>query len=336
MGEAPRVARRTVPGTDRTVSELGIALDPGPAAGPASDAQAVRALRRARAEGVTLFDVSGARSPARAAGLLRTAFPQSGPELVVMVGLVSDPAPAPSGPRSPRTPPAPGGLLSAADVEGWLATLRPRLPTGAAILPELPTGPREGNEGRSLPSVLGSLAERRSILTFSTRLERDALLRSGVGDVPSPIVSSELSLLDAPSLRSLAALASAPPHGLIVRDPFAGGRLDGTLVRATMGDRHPGRPPREVRELREEFAPVLRLGFLTRARTRTLAQAALRYLLQRPGTVSVLIPPPAPERWEEVFASVRAPPLDEEELARLEGGAPLAAQRTGARGSDGK
>ena len=203
------------------------------------------------------------------------------------------------------------------------------------ILPEMLPEPREATSGRSLTAVLEPLAARQSILTFSTRVERGSLLRSDFADLPSPVVSTELSLLDAPLPTPLATSANPRPPGVIVRDPFAGGRLDGTLLRDTMGERRPGRPPRDVRELREEFAPVLLLGFLTRARTRTLAQAAVRYLLQCPGPLSVLLPPPAPDRWEEVMGVLGTPPLDKEELARLEGRA-LAPEPPAPRGPDRK
>ena len=319
MEPLPHVNRRVVPGTDRTVSELGIALDPDPAAAPATSRQQVGALRRARTSGVTLFDLAGARSPARAAWLLRTAFPDPDPELVVVVGLSRDEPAAPSAPATPRPRSGPPSPVSEADAETWLEELRPRLPPGTAILPEMRLEPREGGGRSSLTAVLASLAARRRILTFSTRVEREGVPRSGFGDLPSPVVSTELSLLDAPLLAPLAASATSRPVGVIVRDPFAGGRLDGTLAGDAMGERRPGRPPRDVRELREEFAPVLRLGFLTQARTRTLAQAALRYLLQPPGTLTVLLPPPAPERWEEILGAPGTAPLDEEELARLEG-----------------
>ena len=320
MEPSPHVDQRAVPGTDRTVSELGMTLDPDPAAGPATGRQQVGLLRRARSAGVTLFDVAEARSPARAMWLLRTAFPERDPELVVVVGLSRDGLAAPpSAPRAPRPESGPPRPQSEANVETWLDDLRPRLPPGAAVLPEVHPESPEADGRRPLAAVLESLAARRRILTFSTRVERERVLHSGLGDLPSPDVSAGLSLLDAPFQSSLAASATPRRPGVIVRDPFAGGRLDGTLVRDAMGERRPGRPPRDVRELREEFAPVLRLGFLTRARTRTLAQAALRYLLQRPGTLSVLLPPPPPERWEEVLGALGAPPLDDEELARLEG-----------------
>ena len=329
------VGSRRVPGTDRTVSELGIALDPDPAAAPATDRRQVGSLRRARDLGVNLFDVAGARAPARATWILRTAFPEPDPELVVLIGLVHPTLTARPGRGTPASAPVPEEPLSEAQVGAWLDDLRPRLPPGAQIIPEGNPGLRDaaGHVAR-VSAALEPVARRGEVLTFSIRFTREAL-RNGVGERRSPVVSTERSLLDAPSLEPL---ASATPHTVpevIVRDPFAGGRLDGTLLSNEMGDRRPARPPRDIRELRAEFAPVLRLGFLTQRRTRTLAQAALRYLLQRAETLSVLLPPPTPERWEEIFAASRVPPLDEPELAQLEG-PDLPSDRRVSRGSDGK
>ena len=267
---------------------------------------------------MTLFDLAGARVPARAAWLLRTAFPEPDPRLVVIVGLLRGASPARAGARVPTTEPEPEEPLSEAAVGAWLDELRPRLPPGASIIAEANPGPRTADGAHRLAAALGPSVARRAILTFSARRGREEFL-GGLGELTAPIISTELSLLDA---SSLGRLASATTHGvpqLIVRDPFAGGRLDGTLLREEMGDRWPGRPPRDVRELRAEFAPVLRLGFLTQQRKRTLAQAALCYLLQRPETLSILLPPPSPERWDEVFASGRVPTLNRAELARLEG-----------------
>lgn len=321
MAATPSVGRRTVPGTECTVSELGLALDPDPVVAPAVDRQRIGALRRARAEGLTLFDVAGARSPARAEWLLRSAFPEPDPEIVVLLALGSEPPSA----RSPSATPLPGlgtdGRGSEGTVRAGLAAARPRLPPGVSVIPEIRPVDGEGGRTEALAAELDALVARNEIPTWSIRLERATFLAGGaVGSAPPPLVSSELSVLDAPSLASLSRRATRGLPGLIARDPFAGGRLDGTLLAEEVADRRPGRPPRDLRQLREEFAPVLRLGFLTQARKRTLAHAALRYLLQRPETLSVLVPLPSPERWDAVFAATRAPPLDAGELAGLEGG----------------
>lgn len=323
MSPSSSIGRRIVPGTETHVSEIGIALDPVRAATGPADRQQIDALRRARALGVTLFDVAGASSTARAEWLLRTAFPEPDPELVVVVGPDPGPPVGRPGGEGGRTETGTDGPGPETTVRSWLAEVRPRLPPGAAIVPEGRLRSPQGEEMRARAVLLGALAARHELLTWSTRIDRETLLAGAPLDrLASPIVSTELSVLDAASLAPLADRTRPGAPALLVRDPFAGGRLDGSLLSSELGDRRPGRPPRDVRELREEYAPVLRLGFLTRGRKRTLAVAALRYLLQRPETLSVLVPLPPPERWDEVFSAGRAAPLDREELARLEGGDP--------------
>lgn len=321
MTPSEPIGRRIVPGTGTHVSELGIALDPGPAVAPTADRQQVGSLRRAHALGITLYDVAGARSPSRAERLLRSAFPEPDPSLTVVVGLGADPSGARSGAEPARTRTRTESEWSESAMRTWLAQVRSRLPPGASIVPEVRRGSLPAEEMRACAAALGPLVARQELLSWSTRIERAALLAGDpIEGLASPVVSAELSLLDAASLAPMARGTRRGVPALLVRDPFAGGRLDGSLLAPEIADRRPGQPPRDLRELREELAPVLRLGFLTRQHKRTLAVAALRYLLQREETLSVLVPLPPPERWDEIFSAPGAAPLDREELARLEGG----------------
>jgi aryl-alcohol dehydrogenase-like predicted oxidoreductase len=71
-----------------------------------------------------------------------------------------------------------------------------------------------------------------------------------------------------------------------------------------------------LRQLHRDFDPVLRLGFLTDSRERTLAQASLQFLFHWPWVASVLVPLPSPERLEEFLAASSRPPLTDEEVDR--------------------
>lgn len=311
--------QRALPGTQRTVSEIGIAVDPGPVASPTIDRQWVGALRRARREGVNLFDIAGARSPDRAEGLLRAAFPERGADLVVIVAYAPESSPGTTEPGGPASFPGTTEPPSFRTVERWLSESRSHLPPEASIVPEASLATDDPKDSRAVLTALASIASQPAVVAWSARMRRDRLLRSSWPSEPLlPIASTELSLLDARAFPRPPRAGAHPAPRLLVRDPFAGGLLDGSRLGTGLGDRRPGRAPPDVRELRDEFAPVLRLGFLTERRSRTLAQAALSYLLQRPDVLSVLIPPPAPERWEEVLGARKTPPLSPEEIARLE------------------
>ncbi len=132
------------------------------------------------------------------------------------------------------------------------------------------------------------------------------------------LYSGALSILEPRETGALAERAAAPgPFGFFARDPLGGGRLDGSRFVASMADRRPDAPPVPVRELRLEFDPVLRLGFLTAGRPRTLAQSALQFLYRWPWVCSALVPLPSPERLPELLRAATTPALTDSEVARI-------------------
>jgi len=124
-------------------------------------------------------------------------------------------------------------------------------------------------------------------------------------------------VLDHSLLPTLRTLAERATLGFFARDPLAGGRLDGTRFERTVADRGPAARPPSLRELEREFAPVLSLGFLSEGRGRTLAQAALAFVLYWPWVCSAVVPLPRVERLRELADAMSRPPLAEVEIARL-------------------
>ncbi|MEM0129669.1 MAG: hypothetical protein QXG65_05880 [Thermoplasmata archaeon] len=107
------------------------------------------------------------------------------------------------------------------------------------------------------------------------------------------------------------------PRAWLVRDPLAGGLLDGSAIaeRTRSLGGPPGQPPAPVRDLGEWLRPVTRLGPIVRRGSRTLAQSAIRWALDRPGVDAVLTPLPLPERFAEIIAGPTVPALTAEEEA---------------------
>ncbi len=101
---------------------------------------------------------------------------------------------------------------------------------------------------------------------------------------------------------------------LLARDPLAAGRLDGSRLDASGSLLSPGQRPVPVAAIREEFAPVLRLGPLTRRGQRTLLQVALRYVIDVVGAISALVPAPDARRLDEILAFESSPPLSAEDV----------------------
>jgi aryl-alcohol dehydrogenase-like predicted oxidoreductase len=313
MSPERSIARREVPGTRLRASILGIAVDPPPVASPDSDRRFVALLRKARTEGVTVFDVANPR----AERLVAMAFPEHDPELLVIVA--GGPAVVSEGERSGSSPKALEAVrrpvANSPPLDPGHRRLAPQIPGvvewSVDEIEERPTAPGPVAQEASGPSSDGAWSLRLPPVreTISELLNR----------YRPKLISTELSLL-APDLTAyVGAEAEARGLGVFVRDPFASGLLDGSRFSATLSSRTPRSGPADVRALRAEFEPVLQLGFLSAGARRTLPQSALQYLLARGWVTSVIVPLPRPERWGDVFGAPAAPPLTAAEIARVDG-----------------
>ena len=314
MGAAPTgvIGHRALPGTKWVLSALAFSLDP-PAVGPPShDDRIVTLLRRARARGVTTFDLAFARSPARGERLLARAFPEPDPEVSVILGRSTDSL---ASERSTTGPTLDEGTLPEALARS-LDFSRQRLGSVPVSVVEWTSNVSE--EGSLAPSPVASASGAGSESRYALALH----LVPPVMELPVTARSPELfgcdfSLLRSDPIRWFGANVHGSNAVLLARDPFAGGRLDGSRFAASAEPGPPGVGPVDLRRLHEEFDPVLRLGFLTTGRRRTLAQAALHFVVGWPWVISVAAPMPAPERMEEVLDFASRPPLSAEELAEL-------------------
>lgn len=312
--EVPIVEQRRIPGISTTVSLLGIAIDPPSVGSPAKDRAATASLRRARERGITTFDLPRSGSIARAERLIGAAFPEPDPALLFILRRSGSPSVTPRG-STGETSHEPTDLVQALEVT--LPGEVHRLGRHGSVMVDFDAGGAPPERIREAARILDRQWNERLIAGWSLhrRLEGGGPFTDS-GEEP-PALSVELSLLDLSCLGPLAERASRGPLGVLVRDPFSGGRLDGTRFAATLGERGPRSAPPDVRSLHAEFDPVLRLGFLTRGRRRTLAQAALLFLFRWPWVASVLVPLPRPERWEEILGASSARPLDATELQEL-------------------
>lgn len=306
------IVRRPIPGSRHFVSAITVTVDPPRVAPPSSDARAVALLQRARERGVTTFDVAGARHPERAERLIARAFPSMDSELGVIVR------------RSVESIAREAGASESASTTGDLATAVSRsLETSQKRLAPVPIvlvewEPRDetavGGPSRFDPETY-----------FDGRIAGPAwatCVDPSVTSLPSPagpsaLFTGDFSLLDERIVRLFEDPSRSPLARLLARDPFAGGRLDGSRFAATAALSGPGSGPVDLRRLHTEFDPVLPLGFLTEGHRRTLPQAALHFVLGWPWAVTAVVPLPEPGRFEEVLGWDAAPPLTDEEWRRL-------------------
>ncbi|MCI4368499.1 MAG: aldo/keto reductase [Thermoplasmata archaeon] len=154
----------------------------------------------------------------------------------------------------------------------------------------------------------------------------DAAISSGAALIGAP-----MGLLDNGTIDRLARQADGTPARLLAYDPFAGGRLDGSLFHDSPLQRGGPPGPQDLADLSERFKPVLQLGFLTDGKRRSLSQAALQFTLSRPMVASALIEGRHPKTLEEAGALERIPGLTVEELCRCD---ELRRLRLGAEESD--
>lgn len=308
--EAPR---RTLLGTSRAVSAIGISIDPGAVAGPTTDDALIAQLRKARRHGITFFDVAAARFRSRAERLIAAAFPDPDPEITVLVG---DPREDLGG-RPDRF----GGGGPLGPSEPAFRALRSRLGEKVSVIVEVAPAQREAGPTAARLAELDALAQAGAIVGWSRSVpRREAEPFPALEGGEAKWLSAELSMLEPSPVEELASRARRVPTSVFVRDPFGQGRLDGTRFAADLSRARAPAPPVDVRTLRADFAPVLRLGFLTANHRRTLAQAAVQYFLSKEWVAVVIVPMPRPERFLEVLAAPDAPPLTDEELARIERG----------------
>ncbi len=297
--------RRTPLGRSYSVSPFAWSLDPGPGAASLTSESVVRQLRRARDRGITTFDLVESRYPVVAEGRLGAAFPAHDPDLVTI--LRCDPTSMVAAKPGPGTPLA-GRIGSALDAS------KARLGGASQIVVEW-TGPLDPKSpGKDALEALEDLRREGEILDVAVPAALSEETSDRRGARSGPLLSGPFSLLHPDPAARMPEGSQEPTVSWIARDVFAGGRLDGTAVAARAGPGAGPPVPPSLRTLEAEFQPVLELGFLTSRRQRTLAQAALHFVLRWPWVVVASIPFPVPERWEELLAVGRSTPLSDEEV----------------------
>jgi len=309
----PTIERRLVGGRSYGFSALSLDLAPVPVASAHDRGVAVAQLHRARAVGVTTFDLVNARDPPVLERLLSEAFPSDDPGLVTILGVLGS-GRGPASRSAPERPPVTRESAFAALRTSLVESLE-RLGRNRRVVVDW--RPRRG----SLPSeaVVPDLLRLRDegvILDVAVGIDPSLPGSTAGAEDASGLASVVLSLLDTDALGGAKQTVAPPPYW-IARDVFAGGRLDGSALQGFAARPGPGAGPHGIRDLQEAFEPVLRFGFLTEKRRRTMAQAALRFVLGWPWVVTASVPMPSPERFEEILGYAASPPLERAELARV-------------------
>ena len=106
--------------------------------------------------------------------------------------------------------------------------------------------------------------------------------------------------------------------GVIARVPTSSGLLEGNLTLETTFEGNDHRRHRPRSWLVEGLAKVAQLEFLERGGDRTLAQAAMQFILAQPAIACVVHTVTTRAELEEWAGAADVPELDEDELAAVQ------------------
>ncbi len=112
-------------------------------------------------------------------------------------------------------------------------------------------------------------------------------------------------------------LAEEHQVGVLVRVPHSSGMLEGKYTADTKFEPNDHRSHRPKSWLIEGLQKLEQLKFLTEAHTRTIGQAALKFILAQPSVVTVLPNIYNEEQLKEFATATNTPDLSEEELKRI-------------------
>ncbi len=301
-----------------------------PGSAPEDDLLGQATVRLALRSGVSVLDSGDVTTAAPAEELVARALSDGGRSPEIHTTLCGEPGELPEPFRPGGRPPGPAtpGPLGqdptrwASDLDAALERAYRRLRPHAPTLVWLPASALSGLGEPKVRSALNGWVASGRVGAWGVRFEQtppepETLLALIGRDArafafPFHLLNADVAL---PAVRT-AARAGAR---IVALDAHAGGRLNGLrfagpLARPVAG----GSPVTDFELLRAELEPITRLGFLTQNRQRTLAQAALQFVLQTGGVEAAILPLSDPRRIEEWTRALERPALSPEEQTRVE------------------
>jgi aryl-alcohol dehydrogenase-like predicted oxidoreductase len=302
------MVRRELGRSGKPVSVIGLDLANGSGGSVAGPSGLAGLWARAFRAGVDLVDVSGPAGPGHESRL-RTVLAGEPPRITAIVpvdgGRPSPPVVVREIPERMRS----GVEESVARLGGSTVAFPCFLPSQGAWLdrPEtLGTLQTFISEGR-----IGGWGLR---ITPATRLDHLApVLDRGASFLVLPG-----NLLDHRLAAEVERIVRGRKVALLLRDPHAGGALDGGFLRGSSVAAGPAGRFERWEDLELRLRPVTRLGFLTKDRSRTLSEVAIQFAAGLPGVASVLVPPDDTGALDSAVGAIHGPPLTDSELRQIE------------------
>lgn len=311
---------REIPGTGITVSEVGFGADALATGwwGDHGDDDAIRLLHAALDRGITLFDTADRDGDGRVESIIGRAFASRRDRVVLATKVGYDWRNAEPTGRGRRAMPQdfrPDAIRAAVE-----DSLR-RLGGDVIDICELHHAPRRVLGDEAVLEVLDALVAEGKVRAFGAAIPEGAKPGDGRRLIRSkrmPLLDVEISILDHDPGAELAGLAKAAGACVIARRPHAWGLLEGKYTIETTFPPADPRAHLDREWLNEGLRRVDTLGFLAEGRPWTLAQASLRWVLDRPGVASVIAQVHSEDQLDEFAATPELPALDDADLARIE------------------
>jgi aryl-alcohol dehydrogenase-like predicted oxidoreductase len=134
---------------------------------------------------------------------------------------------------------------------------------------------------------------------------------------PVDVVQTVFNMLEQHPGRRLCTEATAAGSSVLARVPHASGALEGRITRDTVFPAGDHRSFRNRQMLLDLLDKAETLRFLWEDGSRTVAQAALQFLVAQPGLAGVLPTMSEPAQIEEFAAAASLPELTEDQLRRV-------------------
>lgn len=304
--------------TEIRVSEIGFPA--GTSWGAMEKRDALRLLDRARDLGVTLLDTADSYGLGNSEELVGEAVRRRRHEVVVATkfgyDIYSAADPARPGERPQRWDP----VYARKALEGSLR----RMKTDYVDLYQLHHPPLSAIQDDALLQALEAFVREGKVRAYGVALGPGLGWEEGcvaaLGTRPIASLQTVYNVLEQDPGRALIQKAKEAGVGVLARMPFSSELLRGASDPRQQDEETVGRlsSAADFQELPEELRKVPLLSFLTEGTGRTLAQAALKFVLAEAAVASVLPTITTVDKLEElVLASDGVEALTGEELARV-------------------
>lgn len=311
---------RRLGGTDIEVSEVGFGVWTVSTGwwGEVDDERSVRLLRRAHEKGINYFDTADTYGSGKGETLLFDAFGHMRDEVVISTKIGYDFYNHTERRGQQERPQD----WSEGFIRFALEQSLKRLGTDYVDFLQLHNTKMDAIENDALFGLMGELKREGKIRACGVALgPKIGWLEEGVKAMRERDLDGLqmiYNLLEQDPGRDLIETARETNTGLVVRVPHSSGMLEGKYTKDTTFGKNDHRRHRPKEWLLEGLKKVEQLGFLTESGERTLGQAALKFILASPESVSTLPNIYDEVQLEEFAAAPATPDLTEGELARIE------------------